>query len=472
MMSEEPTLYTAPGLINVSNDNQEFHITNGRNENDAMSQVERSEVLPYPRNFFDRITGGLPKDEEAASCLWGYRKSRPNNGSGNADLVSADGGAMLREMTEIRESLRTFVMDEFLADMRIMARRSEMKIQSNAEVPVTPRDFKKILRWLSNNPRNQKMVYDVVHKFHRDRFWIANAIDKWFEREKMMLEGEVRIQKENGKCAKFFATDRGGFTAVARAVKAQLVKSYMLHMLRNAGWCIATTYRKTETTKTVYTKIKLQDCNDHYYVVTMSSKSSLQKECIPSANMGTVNCGSASHREILDEESVDVSGVASKINQEYGIHITEEKLAGILSSHRLLPGVKLAESLASPRQIDLTGDDNDVAGRLLLLNENSTLISGLTETVTAPNVPENQDLPASQTLLDEELAPIIEETVQELHSPIGIVDEVVQASLGVVEEEKTKQDGTPIVKAVKRSSRTTLSQMKETCDSDKVWIYC
>ena len=55
----------------------------------------------------------------------------------------------------------------------------------------------------------------------------------------------------------------------------------------------------------------------------MSSKPSLQKECIPSANMGTTNCGSASHQEILDEELVDVSGVASKINQEYGIHITE-----------------------------------------------------------------------------------------------------------------------------------------------------
>ena len=68
------------------------------------------------------------------------------------------------------------------------------------------------------------MVYDVFHKFHRDRFSIANTVDKWFEREKMMLVDEVRIQKENGKCAKFFATDRGGFTAVAQAVKAQLVK--------------------------------------------------------------------------------------------------------------------------------------------------------------------------------------------------------------------------------------------------------
>ena len=376
---------------------------------------------------------------------------------------------MLKEMKEIRESLRRFVMDEFLADMRIMARHSGMQIQSNAEVPVTPRNFKTILRWLSNNPRNQKMVYEVIHKFHRDRFWIANAVDKWFEREKMMLEGEVRIQKENGKCAKFFATDRGGFTAVAQTVKGQLMKSYMLHMLRNAGWCIATTYRKTETTKTVYTKIQLQDCKDHYYVVTMSSKQSWQKQCIASGNMGATNCGSASHQEILDEESVDVSGVASKINQEYGIHITQEKLAGILSSHRLLPGVKLAESFASPRQIDLTCDDNnDVAGRLLLLNENSTLISGLMETVTASNVLENQDLPASQTLLDEELAPIIEETVQEMHSPIGIVDEVVRPPLGVVEEEQSKKDGTPNVNGVKRISNTTLSQTKETCDSDKV----
>ena len=86
-------------------------------------------------------------------------------------------------------------MEELLVDIRRMARRLEMQIQSNMEVPVTPIDLKKILRWLINNPRNQTMVYDVFHKSHRDRFWIANAVDKWFEREKMMLEGEVRIQK-------------------------------------------------------------------------------------------------------------------------------------------------------------------------------------------------------------------------------------------------------------------------------------
>ena len=255
-MSDELTAYTTPGLIDDTNASQDFHTSNEQKDNDVLSQAERSDFLRYPRKFFDRISGALPKDEEADSCLWAYRKCRPNNGSGNADIVSVDSAAMLNEMKKIRESLRRFVKDEFLADLRQMASRLGMQIQSNAEVPVTPSDFKKILRWLINNPRNQKMVYDVFHKFHRDRFWIADAVDKWFEHEKMMLEGEVRIQKENGKCAKFVATDRGGFTAVARAVKAQLVKSYMLHMLRNAGWCIATTYRKTETTKTVYTKIK------------------------------------------------------------------------------------------------------------------------------------------------------------------------------------------------------------------------
>ena len=199
----------------------------------------------------------------------------------------------------------------------------------------------------------------------------------------------------------------------------------------------------------------------------MSSKQSSQKQCIASSNIGTMNCFSTSHQEILDEESVDVSGVASKKNQEYGINITEEKLAGILSSHRLLPGAKLAESLASPRQIDSTCDDNDVAGRLLLLNENSMLISGLTEAVTATNVSANQDLP-SGTLLDEQLPPIMEETVQELYSPIGIVDGEVQPPLGVVEEEKTKHDGTPNVSAIKRSTKTTMDQMTETCDPDQV----
>ena len=127
----------------------------------------------------------------------------------------------------------------------------------------------------------------------------------------------------------------------------------------------------------------------------------------------------------------------------------------------------MAGSLASPRQINPTCDDNDVAGRLLLLNKNSTLISGLTEAAIATNVSANQVL-QSGTLLDEELPPIMEETGQELHSPIGIMDEEVQTPFGVMVEEKMKHVGTPNVNAITRSIKTKMDQMMETCDQDQV----
>ena len=109
-MSEESTVSTTQGLIDVANGSQDFHTSNERNDNDVLSQAERSEFLRYPRYLFDRITGALLKDEEAASCLWAYRKGRQNNGSGIADMVSVDSGAMLNEMKDIRERLLRFIM--------------------------------------------------------------------------------------------------------------------------------------------------------------------------------------------------------------------------------------------------------------------------------------------------------------------------------------------------------------------------
>ena len=120
----------------------------------------------------------------------------------------------------------------------------------------------------------------------------------------------------------------------------------------------------------------------------------LQKElscqrCILSSNTGTTTSFSTSNQEILDDDSVDISGVASKINQEYGTNITEEKLGGILSSHQLLLGAKLAGSLESPIQIDPNPEDNDVPGCLLLLHENSTLVSGITDVCCCIQCPTN-----------------------------------------------------------------------------------
>ena len=170
---------------------------------------------------------------------------------------------------------------------------------------------------------------------------------------------------------------------------------------------------------------------------------------------------------MLDEDSVDISGVASKINQEYGINITEEKLARTLSSHQLLSGAKLAGLLASPQQINPTREDNEVAGCLLLLNKNSTLISGLTEAVVASNVSANQDYPTG-ALVDEELPPTMEEMVQELRSPIGIMDEELLPPFGVVAEEKIKHVATPNLNDITRTTKQKLDPLVETCNPDQV----
>ena len=105
MMSEESTVSTSWGLIDDANASHACHTLTSQNEKGGTSQSEISKFLHYPRNFFDRATGGLPKDEEAACCLWPYRKSRQNNGSGIADMVPGDGAALLNEMKNIRESL-------------------------------------------------------------------------------------------------------------------------------------------------------------------------------------------------------------------------------------------------------------------------------------------------------------------------------------------------------------------------------
>ena len=50
----------------------------------------------------------------------------------------------------------------------------------------------------------------------------------------------------------------------------------------------------------------------------------------------------------------------------------------------------------------------------------------------------------------------MEEMVQELHSPIGTMDEEVQTPFGVMEEEKTKHVGTPNINAITRSNKTKI----------------
>ena len=52
MISKESTVSTTPGLIDVANVSQDFHTSNEQNDNEVLSQAERSEFLTLPKKLF------------------------------------------------------------------------------------------------------------------------------------------------------------------------------------------------------------------------------------------------------------------------------------------------------------------------------------------------------------------------------------------------------------------------------------
>ena len=84
----------------------------------------------------------------------------------------------------------------------------------------------------------------IAHHFHKQRTWQANVVDQWFAREKNCIVEKEKDENGNqrpGIVSRTHPTDCGGFGAVARNAKSQALRNLMRHMLRNAGWCIATT---------------------------------------------------------------------------------------------------------------------------------------------------------------------------------------------------------------------------------------
>ena len=69
-----------------------------------------------------------------------------------------------------------------------------------------------------------------------------------------------------------------------------------------------------------YTKVGIPDCQDHYYVVTMLQKAPSHQPHRVSGNISTTTSLSALNHENLYKDSVDISGVANMINQEYGMN--------------------------------------------------------------------------------------------------------------------------------------------------------
>ena len=150
-----------------------------------VSRKPTRKLLEYPRDFFNHKTGAGPANAEEAKRLWMYRKSRRQDGL--ADTEEPDGEKMLAEIKEIRESLRQFITLKYSEDIRLKAKEMNLKMVGKASFPHSIQDFKNIVVTLENNESNQRLVFELVHLFHKDRGWLSNAIDMWLFREGMCL---------------------------------------------------------------------------------------------------------------------------------------------------------------------------------------------------------------------------------------------------------------------------------------------
>ena len=211
------------------------------NNNTTVAITNSQECLTYPRDFFALATGKNPVDEEAAALLWQYRKSRPTNG--HADTDRPDGAQMLEEIKEIRKSLRKFVIEQYREGLRVSAAVNKMKVGSTAAPPIVTVHFQSILSQLELNDENAKMIYNVFHRFCRDRSWLAACIDKWFLQNNMRL---LKPSIEGTIKKKIFPECRGGFTVVAREAKSQAISKWMDYLLKNSGWKVDTTKKNAK----------------------------------------------------------------------------------------------------------------------------------------------------------------------------------------------------------------------------------
>ena len=227
------------------------------------------ELLVYPRNFFNRNSGAGPANDEQAKRFWMYRKARRRDGLADTE-EEPDGNAMLQEIKQIRDSLREYIFECYMEGIRDRAKNMNILIKGQSSHPTTIADFRDLLNEMESTLENQRKVIELVHLFHRDRHWLSSAIDKWMLREGMCLAPLQKPKYVDGKRTRSCPTDRGGFSAVARSAKSQIVGGFMAPMLRNAGWSVSLT--KGQGKKNSYEHRVKYNESLSYYVVVRTNK--------------------------------------------------------------------------------------------------------------------------------------------------------------------------------------------------------
>lgn len=295
------------------------------NGNSQSPHVTLIEPLEYPRDFFDLKKGGNPPNLEAAALLWPYRKDRPRRGA--VEMVAPNGAVMMAECDAMRQSVRNYIQKKFMDDARRVAKELNFTMVCGT-VPITPKDLKNALQALDNTVENRVFVYRICHEFHRDRSWMADAIDEWFIQENMVL-----LPSSDKSRRKKYTSDRGGFSVIARNAKAQALGGLMNPMLAKVGWCIARTNNQRNSKLSLYTGCEYSDGINKpviYYLMT----SSVTSEGCEGENLHPAIdfCNDDDEeKQLVDLSLLDYSGMASMMTLLLGVEVNATTMLSVVA---------------------------------------------------------------------------------------------------------------------------------------------
>jgi hypothetical protein len=191
---------------------------------------EHDKKLDFPRNYFDISSGNSPKDIIEIKKRWEYRKNRPKS---SIDDEVCDCIQMRKEIEEYRTSLRLHIAKVYFETARTIANQMGLKLQDTNQNAILPKDIVKALCQLPNTQENNVLVFKSFFEFHKKRSWLSAQIDVWLN------ENNMRLKPKEKNNQKFYTNNRGGFTAVARYSKSQIMSRFMSPLYTKRKCCLA-----------------------------------------------------------------------------------------------------------------------------------------------------------------------------------------------------------------------------------------
>ena len=202
----------------------------GRDVENCQNAQQPEKLVCIADFFCDSKGKNWVNTEEKAKGVWQYRRH------GRDKVTPPKGKEMLNEVMSLKSKLVEFVEAAHMDCCRAAAVEQNLKVGDGIQHLHSKHDFRDWLTLLENTEDNARIVHEVFFRPTRKREWLYNTIQKWADREGMIIKVPVRTDNKR-KSHK----DLGGFTVVAREKKNNMCKLFMSHLMRRQQWSVAVT---------------------------------------------------------------------------------------------------------------------------------------------------------------------------------------------------------------------------------------